>query len=304
MIMSINASSRATGVGFLAILLWSGLALLTALTAGIPPFELLALSFGVAFAASLVVLGRRGAAGFRAWRQPWPVWACGFAGIFFYHALYFFALKAAPPIEASLINYLWPLLIVVFSALVAREALQARQVAGAMLGLAGTAVVLLTREQGGAGGADPLAGYAAAAAGALVWSLYSVNNRRFKDVPGEVMGGICGLVAAAGLACHLLFETWVMPSLAGWAAIVALGLGPTGLAFFAWDHATKHGRLALLGVLSYFAPLLSTALLILSGQAPARPAVLVSALLIIGGAALASLKFRASAAPEASPESP
>src|SRR5579859_2291233 len=71
--MSINASSRATGVGFLAILLWSGLALLTALTAGIPPFELLALSFGVAFAASLAVLGRRGPSGFRAWRQPWPV---------------------------------------------------------------------------------------------------------------------------------------------------------------------------------------------------------------------------------------
>lgn len=290
--MSTLSSSRATGIGFAAILLWSGLALLTALTAGIPPFELLTLSFGVAFAASLIVLGRRGPAGFRAWRQPWPVWASGFAGIFFYHALYFFALKAAPPVEASLINYLWPLLIVIFSALVAREALQARQVAGALLGLAGTAVVLLTREQGGAGGADPMAGYAAAAGAALIWSLYSVTNRRFKEVPGEVMGGICGLVAAAGLVCHLAFEDSVRPSGAAWAAIVALGLGPTGLAFFAWDYATKHGRLALLGVLSYFAPLLSTALLILSGQAPARPAVLASALLIIGGAALAGLRLR------------
>ena len=286
--MTTISSSRATGIGFVAILLWSGLALLTALTAGVPPFELLALSFGVAFAASLIVMARHGMAGFHAWKQPWAVWACGFAGIFFYHALYFFALKAAPPVEASLINYLWPLLIVVFSALVAREALQARQLLGALLGLAGTAVVLLTRESGGPGGANPLAGFAAAGAAALVWSLYSVNNRRFKDVPGEVMGGICGLVAAAGLACHLLFETTVLPDALGWAAILALGLGPTGLAFFAWDHATKHGRLALLGVLSYFAPLLSTALLILFGQAPARPAVLVSALLIIGGAGLAS----------------
>lgn len=292
--MSTISSSRATGVGFVAILLWSGLALLTALTAGIPPFELLALSFGVAFVASLIVMARRGAAGFRAWKQPWAVWACGFGGIFFYHALYFFALKAAPPVEASLINYLWPLLIVVFSALVAREALEKRQLLGALLGLAGTAVVILTREQaaGEASGADPMIGFAAAGAAALVWSLYSVNNRRFRDVPGEVMGGICGLVAAAGLACHLLFEETVRPDMLGWGAIVTLGLGPTGLAFFAWDHATKHGRLALLGVLSYFAPLLSTALLILFGQAPARPAILVSALLIIGGAALASRRDR------------
>ena len=298
--MSTISPLRATGIGFAAILLWSGLALLTVLTAGIPPFELLALSFGVAFVASLIVIGRRGAAAFRAWRQPWPVWASGFAGIFFYHALYFFALKAAPPVEASLINYLWPLLIVIFSALVARETLQPRQVLGALLGLGGTAVVLLTRDQGGGpGGAGvgsaPLAGYAAAAGGALVWSLYSVNNRRFKEVPGEVMGGICGLVAAAGLVCHLLFEQSVAPGLSAWACIVGLGLGPVGLAFFAWDYATKHGRLALLGVLSYFAPLLSTALLIASGQAPARPAVLVSALLIIGGAALAGLGSRKSA---------
>lgn len=292
--MSTISPLRATAIGFIAILLWSGLALMTTLTAGIPPFELLALSFGVAFAASLAVLARR-PGGFRAWRQPWPVWACGFAGIFLYHALYFFALKAAPPVEASLINYLWPLLIVVFSSLVAREALHARQLLGALLGLAGTAVVLLTRDEGGGGGSDPLAGYAAAAGGALVWALYSVNNRRFKEVPGEVMGGICGLVAAAGLVCHLLFEDSVLPGAVGWAAIVGLGLGPVGLAFFAWDHATKHGRLALLGVLSYFAPLLSTALLILSGQAPARPVVLVSALLIIGGAALAGLGSRRSA---------
>jgi drug/metabolite transporter (DMT)-like permease len=297
--MTIISSSRATGIGFVAILLWSGLALLTSLTAGIPSFELLALSFGVAFAASLAVIARHGAAGFRAWKQPWAVWACGFAGIFFFHALYFFALKAAPPVEANLINYLWPLLIVVFSTLLAHRVLEKRQLLGAMLGLAGTAVLLLTGEQSGEGGADPLAGYAAAGAAALVWSLYSVNNRRFRRVPGEVMGGICGLVAAAGLVCHLLFETTVLPDATGWAAILALGLGPTGLAFFAWDYATKHGRLALLGVLSYFAPLLSTALLILFGQAPARPAVLVSALLIIGGAGLAGWST-ARSRPEAS----
>src|SRR5437879_13131208 len=97
----------ATLVGAVAILLWSSLALLTAMARGIPPFELLALSFLVAFLASMSLLAWRGGAGFAIWRQPWPAWATGFAGIFLYHALYFFALMAAPPAEASLINYLW-----------------------------------------------------------------------------------------------------------------------------------------------------------------------------------------------------
>jgi drug/metabolite transporter (DMT)-like permease len=284
-----------TAIGFAAILLWSGLAVLTTLTEGVPPFELLALSFGVAFIASLLVLGRRGAAGFRAWRQPWPVWASGFSGIFFYHALYFYALKAAPPVEASLLNYLWPLLIVILSAVMAGEKLRPRQLAGAGLGFAGTALVVLSRDPGSAGGSNPVLGLAAALACAVVWSVYSVNNRRFHDVPSEVMGGICGLVALAGALCHWAFETSVTPGTIGWAAIVALGLGPTGLAFFAWDYATKKGRLSLLGVLSYFAPLLSTLLLVLFGQAPARPAILGSALLIIAGAALAGLRLRRTA---------
>ena len=96
------------------------------------------------------------------------------------------------------------------------------------------------------------------------------------------------LLALAGLVCHLAFETYVAPSGIGWGAILALGLGPTGLAFFAWDFATKNGRLSMLGVLSYFAPLLSTVLLVLTGKAPASLAILLSALLIIGGAGLAS----------------
>lgn len=296
--MTNSISPRATAIGFLAILLWSGLAVLTTLTEGVPPFELLALSFGVAFGASLLVLGRRGVAGFRAWNQPWPVWATGFAGIFFYHALYFYALKAAPPVEASLLNYLWPLLIVILSAVMAGESLRPRQLIGAGLGLAGTALVVLSRDPGTATGSNPVMGLAAAAGCAVVWSVYSVNNRRFHDVPSEVMGGICGLVALAGLLCHVAFETSVAPDALGWTAIVALGLGPTGLAFFAWDYATKKGRLSLLGVLSYFAPLLSTLLLVLFGQAPAQPTILLSALLIIGGAALAGLKLRREAVAE------
>lgn len=277
---------RPTWIGGGAILLWAALALLTTATAGIPPFELLALSFAVAFAASAVVLASGGQRSLRRLRQPWPAWALGFCGIFFYHALYFVALKAAPPAEASLVAYLWPLLIVLLSAALPGERLHWRQCLGAVLGLAGTALVL--RQGRHEAGSAPLLGYAAAAGCAVVWSSYSVLNRRFAAVPSELIGGVCGLVALAGLTCHLAFEMDVWPNGSQSLAIVLLGLGPVGLAFFAWDHATKHGRLATLGPLSYLAPLLSTLLLIANGRTPASLAILLAAALIIGGAIVAT----------------
>ncbi|KZN21090.1 MULTISPECIES: aromatic amino acid exporter YddG [Pseudomonas] len=284
---SAKTATSATAVGVIAVFLWSCLALLTTLTEGIPPFQLLTLSFGVAFVASLCILGRRGVAGFRSWNQPWSVWAVGFLGIFAYHALYFFALKAAPAAEASLIAYLWPLLIVLLSAFTAGEQLRKRQLLGALLGLAGTAFIM--QQRASAEVADmPVAGYLAAFACALVWSSYSVINRRFNEVPSSIIGGICGLVAVAGLVCHLAFETSVTPDSGQWAAIVGLGLGPVGLAFFAWDHATKHGSLSMLGALSYLAPLISTLLLVAIGQSHASPFLIIPALLIIVGAVIAT----------------
>jgi drug/metabolite transporter (DMT)-like permease len=277
----------ATGIGGIAILLWSALALFTSETGRVPPFELLALSFGVAFLGSAAVLASRGMRSLRRLRQPWRAWLLGFGGIFGYHALYFTALKAAPPAEASLINYLWPLLIVLFSAALPGERLRGCHVAGSLLGLAGTALILFGRERG-TGGTAPLLGYAAALACAFVWSGYSVLNRRFANVPSDLIGGVCGAVALAGLACHLAFETWVAPDGGQWAAILALGVGPVGLAFFAWDHATKHGRIALLGTLSYLAPLMSTLLLLAAGQARASFALLGAAGLILCGALLAA----------------
>ncbi|MDP9530528.1 DMT family transporter [Pseudomonas protegens] len=276
-----------TAIGLTAVGLWSCLALLTTLTAGIPPFQLLYLSFAVAFIASVLILALRNVGGFSDWRQPWPVWALGFIGIFSYHALYFFALKFAPAAEASLIAYLWPLFIVLLSALGGHHRRIFKQLLGALLGLLGTLFILLQKETSVAHG-SPIMGYLAALAGALVWASYSVLNRRFQQIPSSVIGGICGLVALAGWMCHLLFESPVQPNKQQWLAIIALGLGPVGLAFFAWDHATKYGHLGMLGALSYLAPLISTFLLFFAGKVEVQPIILLSALLIISGAIIAT----------------
>lgn len=291
-----KARAQATLIGVVAILLWAALAPLTVFTRDIPPFQLLALSFGVAFLSGLCLLGFRGRTALAELRQPAAPWLTAFVGIFGYHALYFYALKAAPAAEASLIAYLWPLLIVLLAALLPGERLLARHVVGALIGLGGTALIVLGRETSGTADAS-LPGYLAALLCALVWSTYSVFNRRFETTPSGMIVGVCGAVAVAGGACHLLAETTVSPDGGQWLVVVMLGVGPTGLAFLAWDHATKHGHLALLGALSYLAPLLSTALLVAFGSAPATMRLAAAALLIIGGAVLATGLGRARKVP-------
>lgn len=280
----------ATLAGGTAVLLWALLALFTTWASGIPPFQLVSLCFTVAALIGFGVIARKGRAGWQSLRQPAGAWALGSFGLFGYHFFYFMALGNAPAVEASLIAYLWPLLIVVFSALLPGERLRWFHLAGALLGLAG-AGLLVTKGQGLAFDTRYGLGYLAAVACALTWSIYSVANRRFGSVPTDTVAGFCAAAALLGFISHALFETWVMPTATQWGAILLLGLGPVGAAFFVWDYGTKHGHIQALGALAYGAPLLSTLLLIAFGQAEATWSVALACGLIVGGALLASLEL-------------
>ena len=287
--------------GLAAILLWALLALFTTGAHGIPPFQMLALTFAIAFVLNTGVSLARGRLTAATLRQPVGAWALGVGGLFGYHLFYFLALKNAPPAEASLIAYLWPLLIVLFSALLPGERLRWFHVAGALMGFAG-AGLLIAGDRGLS--LDPAAapGHLAALACALIWSSYSVTNRRFGSVPTDVVGPQCGAVAILGAACHVAFETTVSPSAMGWLAILGLGLGPVGAAFFLWDFGVKRGRIQLIGVLSYAAPLISTLLLVAFGLAAATLGLGVACLMIVAGALLASLDLLPRRRPSSAPD--
>ncbi|KAB1075869.1 DMT family transporter [Methylobacterium soli] len=285
-------SRTATLVGSGAILLWSLLALFTAASGAVPPFQLAAMTFclgGLLGCASWLVRP----AGIRALRQPWPVWALGIGGLFGYHALYFTALRLAPPAEAGLLNYLWPLLIVLLSAALPGEAgLKPAHILGALLGLSGVAALFAGRGdlQFEAGA---LPGYAASLAAAFVWAGYSVLSRRVGAVPTDAVAGFCLGTAALSLLCHRAFEVTVWPQGPGpWAALIALGLGPVGAAFYLWDVGVKRGDIRLLGIASYAAPVLSTLILVGAGYAPATPALGVACALIVAGALVAARAAR------------
>ncbi len=283
--------TTATAIGGVAIVLWSGLALLTAATGAIPPFELAWLTFSVGGLLGLGVALGRGRLG--ALRQPLSVWLVGVGGLFGYHALYFAALERAPPAQAGLIAYLWPLLIVLLSALLPGERLGGRHVLGAALGFAGVVVLIGGANGGGAPEPRFVPGYALAAGCALLWSSYSVLSRRLRNVPTEAVAGFCLATAALALLCHALFETTVWPATTKQAlAIAGLGLGPVGAAFYVWDIGVKQGDIRLLGVASYAAPVLSTLLLVATGYAAATLSLLLACGLIVAGAAVVTIGSR------------
>ena len=289
------SAGQATAIGATAILMWSSLALLSTLAGPVPPFLLTTLSFAIASAVAFAVMAGRALAGgpspLAALRQPPAAWMVGAGGLFGYHALYFLAVQGAPPVEASLIAYLWPLLLVGLSALLPGERLVWRHVVGALLGLAGAAL-LVTGGKAVAFRGEHAVGHLAALGCAVTWAAYSVLSRRLGAVPTEAVGGFCAATALLAAVAHLLLETTRWPDGAtAWLAVAALGIGPVGAAFFAWDHGVKRGDIHALGVLSYAAPLLSTVLLVACGLAPMTWVVGAACLLIVGGALLASLEM-------------
>jgi drug/metabolite transporter (DMT)-like permease len=275
---------RATLIGFSAVLMWSLLALFTIGSAPVPPLLLNAICFGIGGMIGLVWTARSGFGVLRG--ISWKVYAFGTVGLFGYHFLYFTAFRLSPTAETGLIAYLWPLFIVLFSGLLPGERLRAPHVLGALIAFAGAAVIVLGRGQEGGGSA---LGMALAFGCAVTWAGYSVLSRRLGDVPTESVTVFCLATAALSVVAHLALETTVWPDgPLGWAAVLALGIGPVGAAFFTWDIGMKRGDIQLLGVASYAAPLLSTLALVASGIAKPTWSIALAAVLITGGAALAA----------------
>jgi drug/metabolite transporter (DMT)-like permease len=290
---SATTTRTANLAGAGAVALWASLALFTDLTAPVPPFQLMALTFAIGALTCLVWVVVSGQTAALTSARPVAVlW--GAVGLFGYHALYFAALREAPVAEASLIAYLWPLLIVVLAVPLLGSALTLYHLAGVGLGFAGVVVLILLDPETSAGATLGF-GHLLALGCAFTWSTYSVLSRKAAAQPSAIVTLYCALTAVSALVAHLMLETTVWPtSSGGWFAIAALGLGPVGAAFFLWDIATKRGDLTLVAALSYAAPVLSTALLILSGRAAFQVNLVLAAGLVCLGALIAASPRRKS----------
>ena len=264
-----------------AIALWATLASLGVALAHVPPFLLTGLALVVGSTPSWPLA--------RQWRIPASTLLLGVAGLFGYHFLLFVALRTAPPLEANLVNYLWPLLIVVLAPVLLRGiALRPVHVLAAVAGFAGAALAIV----GGREVSGGLAwGYLAAAGAALIWASYSLLTKRVAHFPTAAIG-LFGLVSGLlALACHALLEPAVALSTRDMLLIGIIGLGPLGAAFFLWDAALKRSDARRIGLLSYLTPLASTLLLAGTTGRPLTSSIAAAALLIVG-AAIVGLRTR------------
>ena len=273
--MSATASAHLYALG--AIALWATLASLGVALAHVPPFLLT----GAALVIGSAVAWPR----FGEWRVPPATLVLGIYGLFGFHFLLFIALRHAPAVEANLVNYLWPLFMVVLAPVLLPDARwRPVHLLAAVVGFAGAVLAIL-------GGRDLSGGFAwgylAALGTALVWDSYSLLTRRVAHFPTAAIG-LFGLISGLlALGCHWWLEPAATLVLRDWLLIAATGIGPLGVAFFLWDAALKRGDPSTIGILSYLTPLASTLLLVTTTDRPLTGWVAAAAALIVGAAALA-----------------
>lgn len=277
------ARMKADLLALAAIVLWGSLAPLGVELAHIPPFLLTGLGLLVGSVISLPLARFN----LKRWKVPLPTLAVGIYGLFGFHFLLFIALRNAPAVEANLINYLWPLGMVVMAPLFLKDvSLHVRHVVAALIGFAGAAIAILGRASatGGAVSGGFHIGYVIALASAFVWASYSLMTRRLPSFPTAAVGGFAAASGLLSLLCHALLEPSIALTQHDILLIAVLGLGPLGGAFFLWDAAIKVGDTRRIGLLAFATPILSTVMLLITTGQPLQWNVAVAAVLVVGAA--------------------
>jgi drug/metabolite transporter (DMT)-like permease len=265
-----------------AIFLWASLASLATLLSNIPPFLLTGIGLVIGALVSLPSLR----SGLTPWKIPLKTLLIGVYGLFGYHFMLFLALQTAPAVEANLVNYLWPLLIVLLSPIFTKSlSLNFRYVLAAISGFAG-AVLAITSGGSGFGFSSMEVGYFFALAAAVIWATYSLATTKVPRFPTPAIGLFALVSGVLAIGAHFLFEPAASIRTVDWLLLLVLGVGPLGGAFYLWDAALKIGDPRRIGLLAFLTPLLSTALLVVVSGNSLSWQLLLATGLIVGGALL------------------
>ncbi|MCB1532096.1 MAG: EamA family transporter [Alphaproteobacteria bacterium] len=270
--------------GFLALIIFSVGTLLIALSRSVPTFELLFITFLLGSLSVTLAQKLRGYDVRESWRQSTANFFFVTFGIGLYSFLLVPAFQRAPAFEANILNYLWPLLLVIFSSFVKKTLPKPLQIGGLLCGALGMVFVFMPEADQNIFNTFNL-GHILAIGAAVVWALYSAMAQT-KTYPVGLTAPVMAFCAFLALCLHLAFEHFVWPGFEVAIAVILLGLGRVSFAL--WDYGVKNGDHVLLSSLSYFVPLLSVLLFIIFGFKPATANVAIGGAFVVLGCVLAN----------------
>lgn len=271
-----------TSAGVAGLFFWAVAAVLIAATTAIPTFQILTIAFAMSFIATAISLTIN-----KRWsvvlKQPWSLWLLGILGIFGTNVFYISAYKFAPASHAELINFLYPILIILLAGLLPNERFTVKHLLAGSLGFYGI-FYLITDGMGLSGFQwQYWPGYTLAFCDAMSWAVFSLAMRHHQHSPPEMVGIFCGIGALLSLVMHVVVEATVVPTFNETLLLILMGLTGQGAAYYCWDFGVKRGDLKLLSVFSYFGPVMSLALMILFGYAQFSLTLLVACSLVVAG---------------------
>lgn len=213
----------------------------------------------------------------------------GFLGLFLYTALYYYGISQMSSQEACIVNYLWPLMVLVFSCLILRESITVRKVIAMVCSFAGIVILALGGDMEATGN-RPL-GILSCIAAAVCYGLFCVLNKK-ADMDQDLTMMIAWLtVAVCSFLTGPLLETWVPITGVQWPGLIWLGVVIDGAAYLLWakalNRAENTARIANLAYLTPFLSLVVSAVVLkeqITGQA------LLALVFIIGGILIQSLQ--------------
>lgn len=206
----------------------------------------------------------------------------GFLGFFVYEFLYYFGIAQLTASTACILNYLWPVMLVLFSCLILKEPFTTRKVLAMVASFLG--VVVLSAGGNDQYGAHPVLGIIGCIVAAVSYGLFSVLNKR-EDLDQDLCMPIYwGVTMVSGLIAGFVEGGWVMPDLRTWLILAWLGIMANAVGYLIWAIALNDSKnSARIANFAFLVPVLSMLLSALILREQIHWNGIVALVLILGG---------------------
>ncbi len=251
---------NAYGLAGISVLLWSTTATITKLLlGGLDSMQIMLVSSAVSFVFLLIlnlVKGTLGELKTYKIKEHIHIFGIGSLGIFLYHLLLYVGIDKMEASQAFIINYLWPMMAVVFACIILKEKMTFRKIIAVLLSFLGVVIVTSNGNLLGIG-RERLLGAFYCVLAAVSYGLFTVLNKQksYNKYLSMMMYYFYSFVISL---IYVLFEK------DGFCLSFAQGLGmlwngifATAIPFTTWALALEKGDTARVSNLAYITPFLS-----------------------------------------------